>query len=69
LGDLEKAVGQYLICKSWLRRRRPTWEWYLAVRASLMAAFADDAIQVVITNDDIKLVSVDIDNERIVRWS
>jgi Holliday junction resolvase-like predicted endonuclease len=68
LADLEKAVGQYLIYKSWLARKRPGWDLYLAISTRTAKFFADEAIQVVVKDYGINLLIVDIKTERIVAW-
>ncbi len=48
LADLEKAIGHYLIYKSWMRRRHPAWELYLAISTRTAPFFAEEAVQVVL---------------------
>ncbi|NJK27712.1 MAG: hypothetical protein HC925_03110 [Coleofasciculaceae cyanobacterium SM2_3_26] len=62
------AVGQYLIYRSWLARKHPTWTIYLALSVKNARAFQQEPLSLVAQDYGILLVTVDVENERIVSW-
>lgn len=68
MAELEKAVGQYLIYKSWLLRERPNWDIYLAVSTRHQHHFESEALRVIAEDYGIKVILVDVVQERIVAW-
>ena len=69
VADLEQAVGQYTIYQSWLRRVDPERALWLAVNPRVAGAiFARRAGQVLIEDYRLKVLVVDMDQERIVQW-
>ena len=69
VADLAVAVGQYAMYKSWLNRKEPTRQLYLAIdRETAHAVFADISAQVLVEDYAIWLLIVDIARERIVEW-
>jgi hypothetical protein len=66
--DLEKAVGQYLIYKSWLTRKHPTWTLYLAISSTIARFFDQEPLRVLCEDYSIRLLIVDIAQERIIEW-
>ncbi len=69
VADLEQAVGQYTIYRSWLRRVDPERALWLAVNPRVAnAIFARRAGQVLIEDYGLKVLVVDMGQERIVQW-
>ena len=69
LVDLEHAVGQYVVYKSWLARKDPERALYLAVRREIVdSVFADISAQVILQDYQIRLIVVDVIAERIIGW-
>ena len=68
MSDIEKAVGQYLIYRSWLARLRPGWVIYMALSVKNARRFDEDPLQAVVQDYNLQIVTVDIDAERIVSW-
>ncbi len=69
LTELERALGQYLIYRSWLSRLDPSYTVYLALdERSYVNMFTDAAGQVLIEDYGIRLVVVSIEREEIVKW-
>jgi hypothetical protein len=67
--DLEQAIGQYLLYKSWLRRLEPERTLYLAVsQATARTVFRDVSAHAPMQDYGIRLLVVDIETERIVEW-
>jgi hypothetical protein len=69
LVDLEKALGQYLLYRSWLQRTEPQRVLYLALSHHQQALFDEEAIAVLVSDYQVMLVFVDMAAERIVEWS
>jgi len=69
MADLEQALGQYLLYRSWMRRTDAVRELLLAVSDSVYDdVFVDPSAQVLITDYDLSLVSVSLEREEVVRW-
>jgi Holliday junction resolvase-like predicted endonuclease len=68
MSDVEKAIGQYLIYKSWLARQQPTWSLYLAVSTHNARFFRQEPLRVVVQDYGIQIVAVDLEHERIASW-
>jgi hypothetical protein len=68
LMDLEKALGQYLLYRSWLQRTDPQRVLYLAVGHYQQALFDEEAIVVLVDDYQVLLIFVDLAGERIVAW-
>ena len=67
--ELEKAIGQYSIYKSWLARIEPERMLYLAIdETAFNHLFLDISGQVLLEDYGIKLIVVDEASEEIVRW-
>ncbi|MGD2183209.1 element excision factor XisH family protein [Lusitaniella coriacea] len=66
--DLERAVGQYIIYRNFLRRTAPDCQIYLALTQLTYKANFDETIQVVVDENQLKLIIVDADNEIISQW-
>jgi hypothetical protein len=69
LADLQQALGQYLLYRSWMRRIEPERMLYLAVDTETAMGVFDAAFgQIVADEAQIRLVVVDMLMERIVAW-
>lgn len=69
VADLEAAIGQYLLYRSWLARTDPDRELYLAVdTAAAGDVFEDLSAKVVVDDYAIKLLVVEIEQGRIRTW-
>ena len=66
--DLERAVGQYIIYRNYLERTAPDYQIYLALGQLVYKANFDETIQVVIDENQLKLIIVDTDQEVITKW-
>ena len=67
--ELERAIGQYSIYKSWLARIEPERMLYLAIdETAFNYLFLDVSGQVLLEDYGIKLIVVAGANEEIVRW-
>jgi hypothetical protein len=67
--DLERAIGQYAIYKSWLTRVEPERMLYLAVDEDIFNdIFQDISGQVLLEDYGIKLVVVNKEREEILQW-
>lgn len=66
--NLEQAIGQYLIYKSWLARKQPQWTLYLAITTQTARFFEEEPLRVICTDYGIRLLVVDSQHERIVAW-
>jgi hypothetical protein len=69
VADIEQAVGQYLVYRSWLRRLEPSRELFLAVSYVVAAdAFDDMAGQALIEDYQLRIIVVDMTHKEIVQW-
>ena len=67
--DLERAIGQYAVYKSWLARTEPKRIRYLALDHEAFAdLFQDISGQVLLDDYDIKVIIVNLAQEEIVQW-
>jgi hypothetical protein len=66
--DLEKALGQYLIYRSVLRRRQPDRELFLAVPRNMAKLFDEPLGQVLLEDYDLRVVVFHAKRKEIVRW-
>ncbi len=67
--DLERAIGQYAVYKSWIARVEPDRLLYLAVDAVIFnELFQDISGQVLLIDYDIKLIVVDSELAEVVKW-
>jgi len=70
IADLQQAVGQYLLYRSWMRRTEPERLLYLAVDTEAALGVFDQEFGRSIADDlQIRLVVVDTTVERIVTWT
>lgn len=69
LTDLQQAIGQYLLYRTWMRQTDPQRLLYLAVDVETAAGvFAQEFGRIIADDVQIRLIVVDIDAERIVEW-
>jgi hypothetical protein len=69
LADLQQALGQYLLYRSWMRRTEPERLLYLAVDIETAMHVFDAAFGQIAADDaQIQMIVVDILTERIVAW-
>jgi hypothetical protein len=66
--DLERAVGQYIIYRNYLKRTAPDHQIYLALGQLVYKANFDETIQVVVDENQLKLIIVDTEKEVITKW-
>jgi hypothetical protein len=69
MADLEQAVGQYLVYRSWLTRIEPERELFLAIGESVAAdVFDEPAGRVLVEDYQLRLVVVATEREEVVQW-
>lgn len=69
ISEFEKALGQYRLYRALLKRNEPDRIIFLAVREEVYLTFFQlPAIQVVASDDDIRLIVFDEEREEIVQW-
>ncbi len=66
--DLERAVGQYIIYRNFLKKTAPDHQIYLALNQFVYQANFDETIEIVVKENQIKLIIVDTDKEVIAKW-
>lgn len=67
--DIEQAVGQYLVYRSWMRRVDPLRILFLAVSDIVAADVFDDiAGRALIDDYQLHIIVVDMIREEIVQW-
>lgn len=69
MADLEQALGQYLIYRSWLRRTDPERLLFVAIDDDThKSLFLDISGRVLIEDYDIKMIVVEPQEQEIVQW-
>jgi hypothetical protein len=69
VADLQQAVGQYIVYRSFLRATDPERQLYLAVSAEVHdRVFTKRAVQWVVDELNIAIVVIDVDSEEVVLW-
>jgi len=69
IADLERALGQYMIYQSWLKRTHPDRVRYVAIDdVAHKAIFLDISGQVLIEDYAIRMIIVDAAKQEIVQW-
>ncbi|MBE9057121.1 XisH family protein [Sphaerospermopsis sp. LEGE 08334] len=66
--DLERAVGQYIIYRNFLKKTAPDHQIYLALSQLVYKANFDDTIEIIVEENDLKLIIVDTAKEVITKW-
>ena len=70
LADLEQALGQYLLYKSWLARLEPDRALFLALSDAVADdIFGDISAQVLLEDYGIALIRVNMEREEVVGWT
>ena len=70
MADLQQAVGQYVVYKSWLVRIEPERVLFMAVSdVTYEEVFRDVSAQVLVEDYGINLVVVNIEREEVVQWT
>ncbi|RRR66815.1 MAG: fatty-acid synthase [Candidatus Viridilinea halotolerans] len=69
LTDLQHAIGQYLLYRTWMRQTDPQRLLYLAVDMETASnVFAQEFGRIIADDVQIRLIVVDISAERILEW-
>ncbi len=67
--ELERALGQFVLYKSWLVRSKPDRVLFIALGQDIYdELFRDIAGEVLIEDYALKIIVVDMEREEIVRW-
>lgn len=67
--DLEEAVGQFVLYEHLLTRYEPERKLYLAVPENVReSVFEEEAGQVLIEDQILRLFTFDITKEEVVKW-
>lgn len=66
--DIEKALGQYLIYRSILRRRQPDRELFLAVPKGIAKLFDEPLGQLLLEDYELRVVVFHPKLKEIIRW-
>ncbi len=69
VSELEKAVGQYAVYRSWLSRTEPQRIIYLAVdKRAFSDLFEDISGRVLLEDYSINMIVVDVAIQEVVKW-
>ncbi len=69
LTDLQQAIGQFLLYRTWMRRTDPQRLLYLAVDVeTAVSVFAQEFGRIVADDVQIRLIVINMTAERIVEW-
>lgn len=69
VADMEQALGQYLLYRSWMSRKEPDRHLFLAVaEETANEIFEEISGRVLIEDYAISLITFDIEREEIVQW-
>jgi len=66
--DFERAVGQYVIYRSFIQKTTPEYILYLALTQLVYQANFDDPVQSIIDENQINVIVVNPEQEVITRW-
>ena len=66
--DLERAVGQYIIYRNFLKKTAPDRQIYLALSQLVYKANFDETIQIIVDENQLKLIIIDTEKEVITQW-
>ncbi|MCL1467796.1 XisH family protein [Argonema galeatum] len=66
--DLEQALGQYILYRNFIKRTAPERQLYLAMSQRVYNVNFDETIQIVVEENQLKLILVDTDKEVITKW-
>jgi hypothetical protein len=65
---MEKALGQYLVYRSIMRRSQPDRELFLAVPTDIAKLFDEPLGELLIEDYDLRVVVFDPKQKEIIRW-
>jgi hypothetical protein len=69
VAELERAIGQYAIYRSWLLRTAPDRTLYLALdEEAYQELFQDVSGEVLLVDQNIKIMVVDAVREEVLQW-
>ena len=69
MNDLEEALGQFVLYERLIKRYEPERKLYLAVSEDIrLSVFEEEAGQILIEDQIIRLLTFDITQEEIVTW-
>lgn len=69
MNDLENAIGQYIVYRTYLREIEPDRSLYLAIDSETYAEiFYDVSGRILLDANQIRLIVVDPDREEITEW-
>ncbi len=66
--DMEKALGQYLIYRSIMRRHQPDRELFLAIPLSIAKLFDEPLGLLLLEDYDLRVIVFDPTKKEIIRW-
>ena len=66
--DLEQALGQYILYRNFLKITAPERQLYLAISQRIYKVNFDETFQIVVEENQLKLIIVDTDKEVITKW-
>src|SRR5260370_32456647 len=66
--DMEKALGQYLIYRSIMRRRQPDRELFLAIPSTIAKLFDEPLGQLLLEDYDLRVLVFNPKQREIIRW-
>lgn len=66
--DLERAVGQYMIYRNFLTKTALDHQIYLALSQLVYRTNFDETIEIIVNENQLKLIIVDVNNEVITKW-
>lgn len=67
--DFEQAIGQYIIYRGFLRASEPERVLYLAIdHKTFESIFTKIGFQLILTENQVRLIVVQMDREEIIRW-
>lgn len=68
--DFQQALGQYLVYRRLIELTEPEYQVYLAIDdLTYQDFFSEKAIQAVVQANQLLLIVVDIEREKIVQWT
>lgn len=67
--EIYTAVGQYILYRAMLRELELDMPLYLSIPEAIFNAVFDTIVQRAIAESQIKLVIINLDEERVIRWS
>ncbi len=69
LHDMELALGQFVLYRTFLHVREPERRMYVAIsNATYLTVFQRKSLQLLIKHNHVSLIVVDIETEEVVQW-